>query len=67
MSPNDFGDSPFICLNAISCFPSAPSWFGPLGGIVLLRKTIWRSTDCSFHRLFYSSPSGLRVLKQRAE
>ncbi|KAG5630757.1 hypothetical protein H5410_002474 [Solanum commersonii] len=40
MSPNDFGDSPFVCLIAISCLPSTPSHFGLLGGIVLLHETI---------------------------
>ncbi|WMV46676.1 hypothetical protein MTR67_040061 [Solanum verrucosum] len=38
-----------------------------LGDIVLLCETIQRSTDCSFHRLFYPALSGLRVLEQRAE
>ncbi|KAG5614637.1 hypothetical protein H5410_014461 [Solanum commersonii] len=65
MSPNDFGDSSFVCLIAVSSLPSVPSCSGPLGGIVLLCETIWRSTDCSFHRLFYPSPSGLCVLEQR--
>uniref|UniRef100_M1D866 Uncharacterized protein n=1 Tax=Solanum tuberosum TaxID=4113 RepID=M1D866_SOLTU len=34
---------------------------------VLLRETIRRSADCSFHRLFYPAPVGLRVLDQRAK
>uniref|UniRef100_M1DPQ5 Integrase n=1 Tax=Solanum tuberosum TaxID=4113 RepID=M1DPQ5_SOLTU len=67
MSPNDFGDSPFVYIITVSCLPSAPSRSGPLGGIVLLRGTIRRSVDCSFHRLFYPSPSGLRVLEERAD
>uniref|UniRef100_M1DPJ1 Uncharacterized protein n=1 Tax=Solanum tuberosum TaxID=4113 RepID=M1DPJ1_SOLTU len=67
MSPNDFSDSPLVCLIAVSCLPSTPSRSGPLGGIVLLRGTIRRSADCSFHRLFDPSLSGLRVLEQMAE
>uniref|UniRef100_M1DPP8 Uncharacterized protein n=1 Tax=Solanum tuberosum TaxID=4113 RepID=M1DPP8_SOLTU len=61
MSPNDFGDLPFVCLIVVLCLPSDPSRSGPLGGIVLLRGTIRRSADCSFHLLFYPSPSGLRI------
>uniref|UniRef100_M1DJS5 Uncharacterized protein n=1 Tax=Solanum tuberosum TaxID=4113 RepID=M1DJS5_SOLTU len=38
-----------------------------LGDIVLLRQTIRRSADCSFHRLFDPAPLGLRVLEQRAD
>uniref|UniRef100_M1ANC4 Leucine aminopeptidase, chloroplastic n=1 Tax=Solanum tuberosum TaxID=4113 RepID=M1ANC4_SOLTU len=34
MSPNDFGDSPFVYLIAVSCLPSAPSRSGPLGGVL---------------------------------
>uniref|UniRef100_M1DD12 Zinc knuckle family protein n=1 Tax=Solanum tuberosum TaxID=4113 RepID=M1DD12_SOLTU len=45
----------------------ASSRSGPLGGIVLLCKTIRRRANCSFHRLFYPLPSGLRILEQRAE
>uniref|UniRef100_M1DCE0 Uncharacterized protein n=1 Tax=Solanum tuberosum TaxID=4113 RepID=M1DCE0_SOLTU len=60
-------DLPFFCLIAVLCLPSAFSRFGPLGGIVLLRGTIQRSTDCSFHRLFDPLPLGLRVLEQRVE
>ncbi|KAG5605790.1 hypothetical protein H5410_027282 [Solanum commersonii] len=41
--------------------------FWALGGIVLLRGTIRRSTDCSFHRLFDPLPSGLSILEQRVE
>uniref|UniRef100_M1D912 Uncharacterized protein n=1 Tax=Solanum tuberosum TaxID=4113 RepID=M1D912_SOLTU len=67
MSPNDFVDSPFVYLIAVSCLPSAPSRSGPLGDIVLFHETIRCSADCTFHRLFYPSPSGLRVLEQRAE
>ncbi|XP_049367957.1 glutathione S-transferase L1-like [Solanum verrucosum] len=36
MSPNDFCDSPYVCLIAVSCLPLAPSRSGPLGSIVLL-------------------------------
>uniref|UniRef100_M1E0B1 Uncharacterized protein n=1 Tax=Solanum tuberosum TaxID=4113 RepID=M1E0B1_SOLTU len=38
-----------------------------LGDIVLLRETIRRNADCSFHRLFYLAPSRLSALEQRAE
>ncbi|KAG5580207.1 hypothetical protein H5410_050834 [Solanum commersonii] len=67
MSPNDFGNSPFVCLIAALCFPSAPSCFGPLGSIVLLHETIQQSADCSFHCLFDPSLKRLRVLEQRAK
>uniref|UniRef100_M1DVY4 Uncharacterized protein n=1 Tax=Solanum tuberosum TaxID=4113 RepID=M1DVY4_SOLTU len=40
---------------------------GPLGGIVLLRGTIRRSADCSFHRFFDPLSSGFRMLEQRVE
>ncbi|KAG5572108.1 hypothetical protein H5410_061874 [Solanum commersonii] len=60
-------DSPFFYFIAVSCFPSASSCSGPLGGIVLLCGTIWQSADCSFHRLFDPLPSGLHILEQRAE
>uniref|UniRef100_M1DY04 Mutator-like transposase n=1 Tax=Solanum tuberosum TaxID=4113 RepID=M1DY04_SOLTU len=36
-------------------------------GELFRERTIRRSADCSFHRLFYPSPSGLRVLEQRTE
>ncbi|KAG5631422.1 hypothetical protein H5410_003139 [Solanum commersonii] len=39
----------------------------PLGDIVLHHRTIRRSADFSFHRLFYPLPSGLCILEQRAE
>ncbi|KAG5612217.1 hypothetical protein H5410_023498 [Solanum commersonii] len=51
----------------VLCLPSASSRSGPLGGIILFRRTIWGSTNYFFHCLFYPSPSGLCVLKQRAE
>ncbi|KAG5590062.1 hypothetical protein H5410_040576, partial [Solanum commersonii] len=46
---------------------SASSHSGPLGGIVLLRRTIRQSADCSFQFLFDPLPSGLHILEQRAE
>uniref|UniRef100_M1DZ23 Uncharacterized protein n=2 Tax=Solanum TaxID=4107 RepID=M1DZ23_SOLTU len=48
-------------------YSTASSHSGPLGGIVLLRGIIRQSADCSFHRLFYPLPSGLRILEQRPE
>ncbi|KAG5568858.1 hypothetical protein H5410_064127, partial [Solanum commersonii] len=64
MPPNDFDDSPFVCIIGVSYLPSTPSRFGPLGGIVLLRRTIRWSADYSFHSLFDPSPTGLRVLNK---
>ncbi|KAG5580565.1 hypothetical protein H5410_051192 [Solanum commersonii] len=48
MSQNDFDDSPFVCLIAVSCFPSAPSRSGPIGGIVLLRKLFGKTLTAPF-------------------
>ena len=61
------GESPFFWFIAFCALPSACLCSGPLGGIALLGETVRRSADCSFHRLFDPSPSGLRVLEQRAE
>ncbi|KAG5571870.1 hypothetical protein H5410_061636, partial [Solanum commersonii] len=47
-----------IVNNIKMCLPSASSRSGPLGGIVLLRETIRRSTDYSSHRLLDPLPSG---------
>ncbi|KAG5590286.1 hypothetical protein H5410_040800 [Solanum commersonii] len=52
---------------AICVFPSASVHSESLGGILLLRRIDQQNADCSFHRLIDPSPSGLRVLEQRAE
>ncbi|KAG5590072.1 hypothetical protein H5410_040586, partial [Solanum commersonii] len=51
----------------ICALPSASMRSASLVGILLLCGTDWQSADCSFHRLFYPSPLGLRALEQRAE
>uniref|UniRef100_M1D9Q5 Uncharacterized protein n=1 Tax=Solanum tuberosum TaxID=4113 RepID=M1D9Q5_SOLTU len=48
---DELGDPPFNKLIAFSVLPSTFSYFGSLGGTVLLRGTNRRLAKCSFPRL----------------
>ncbi|KAG5606706.1 hypothetical protein H5410_028198 [Solanum commersonii] len=48
---DELGDPPFNQFIAFSVLPSASSYFGSLGGTVLLHETNRRHADCSFPRL----------------